>query len=130
MVLSGMSEMAHVEENIRVAKEAWPETLTAKELELFDQVKEIYRLKIKVECTDCCYCMSCPQEIEIVPIFQLYNNIYMYNSLKDLQKFYKHLLNQEKDAGKCVECGICEAACPQKLPIIQHLKEAHKIIAN
>ena len=85
---------------------------------------------MKVDCTDCCYCMFCPEEIKIVPIFQLYNNIFMYNSLKDSQEFYKHLLNQEKDAAKCVECGICEAVCPQNLSIIQHLKEAHKIMAG
>lgn len=130
VVLSGMSEMAHVEENIRVATEAFPHTLTAKELELIDQVKEIYRSKMKVDCTGCYYCMSCPEEVKIAPIFEFYNNVYMYDSLKDAQNFYKHIINQGKDAAKCVECGACETACPQGLAIIQHLKEAHQILAE
>lgn len=130
VVLSGMSEMAHVEENIRVSQDALPNTLTKKDLELIEQVKEIYHSKMKVDCTGCYYCMSCPEDIYIAPIFEYYNNVYMYNSLEDSQKVYQRFIEQKKDASKCVACGACEQACPQGLSIIQYLKDAHRVLTD
>lgn len=130
VVLSGMSEMKHVEENIQIAEKALPNTLGKKELELIDQIKGVYQSKTKVDCTGCFYCMPCPQQVVIAPIFEYYNNVFMYNTLEESKNVYQQIMEREKDAARCVECGVCEEACPQSLSIMQHLKEAHKVLVG
>jgi predicted aldo/keto reductase-like oxidoreductase len=85
-------------------------------------------------CTGCNYCMPCPQNIQIPRLFGIMNNHRVYNLTNHAKHQYKEVMRDEKkgrgeDASKCVECGACEAKCPQKLPIIQQLKEVHKALA-
>lgn len=124
VVLSGMSTMEHVKENIKTASQT--SKLTSKELEIIDRVTEVYRDKIKVDCTSCRYCIPCPTNVAIPDIFQQYNDIYVYNRLEYSQSNYKHLIENEKDASQCIECGECQAICPQGLEIIQLLKDSEE----
>lgn len=124
VVLSGMSTMEHVKENIETSSET--NKLTPKELDIIDRVTDIYKEKIKVDCTSCRYCIPCPTNVAIPDIFQQYNDIYVYDRLEESQNNYKHLIDSEKDAINCIECGECEAICPQNLEIIQLLKDADK----
>ncbi|MGA2162421.1 MAG: aldo/keto reductase, partial [Methanoregula sp.] len=57
VVLSGMNNEAHIDENIRVAGSALPQSLTPDDIARIDQVKETYRRLMKVGCTGCGYCM-------------------------------------------------------------------------
>lgn len=122
VVLSGMSTMAQVKENIETASESTK--LSPKELAIIDRVTKVYRDKIQVDCTSCRYCMPCPSNVAIPNIFQQYNDIYVYDQLEQSQNNYKHLIENQKDASMCIECGECEAICPQNLAIIELLKEA------
>lgn len=124
-VLSGMTTMEHVVENIETAKEAFPNSLTDEEMKIIERVKQVYLARTKVNCTECRYCMPCPAEVQIPRIFSMYNNASIYNNKKPAVNFYKRLTENSKHAEACVECGQCEEACPQKLPIRQLLKEAH-----
>ena len=129
VVLSGMGNIDELQENIDTFSTALPNSLTSEEIELINKVKDVYKSKTKVHCTECKYCVPCPQKVMIPNIFSSYNSIYLYNTEKDSLKFYENIAGKS-DASLCVECGICEEACPQNLPIIQYLKDAHKVLAR
>lgn len=125
-VLSGMSNMEQIEENIKIAEDAHPCSLTEDELELIDEVKEVYESKTMVDCTSCKYCIPCPGEIAIPRIFSLYNNKHIYDSVKESKFWYSKLVESGHDASKCTGCKQCEEACPQKIEIVDSLQYAHK----
>lgn len=128
-ILSGMGAMDEVKENIRIMEKAAPNSLGDDELALIDKVKSFYKQRIKVDCTDCKYCMPCPNGVVIPGIFGLYNDASIYGTVKESKGHYQHLGSQDKDASQCIECGQCEAACPQNLAIINLLKDAHQALA-
>ncbi|MDF2530583.1 MAG: aldo/keto reductase [Clostridia bacterium] len=126
LLLSGMSDMEQVKENLQIMDSATVNNLSIEELKTIDKVRDIYEAKTKVKCTGCNYCVPCPNNIPIPNIFGLYNESNIYNVGEQSKAFYKRVMKAEKGVLSCVECGICETKCPQKLPIIQHLKEAHE----
>lgn len=128
LVLSGMSTMKHVVENLATASEGSPKSLTKKELELIDKVTAIYNNKVKVGCTSCEYCLPCPEGVSIPSIFKLYNNFYVYGAEDLSRESYNRMIELERDARKCVECGACESVCPQFIQIIQALKDADQVL--
>lgn len=115
-------------ENVKTASEACVDSLSKKELDLIDKVTSIYKENIKVGCTSCEYCLPCPQDVSIPDIFELYNNIYVYGTEEESKKSYERMIELEKDASKCIECGACESECPQHLEIINFLKDADKVL--
>ncbi|KAF0198052.1 MAG: aldo/keto reductase [Bacillota bacterium] len=123
VILSGMSTLEQVKENIEILSEAKPRSLSEAEVTIIGKVRELYHQKIKVLCTDCGYCLPCPQSVAIPQLFSLYNEASMYNL--DMTRSYSSMQEHQSDASLCVECGQCLTACPQALPITDHLKEAH-----
>ena len=130
LLLSGMSTLEHVQENVETAKSANANSFTKEDLALVDDVTSIYKKNIKVGCTSCEYCLPCPEGVAIPSIFDMYNNVYVYGTELESKNRYKALIKADKDSTKCVECGICESLCPQHLNIIQDLKYGHKILAK
>jgi len=130
VVLSGMNEMEQVEENIRVAGLVGPGTLTAEEKALIDEVKAVYRKRMKIGCTQCGYCMPCPSGVNIPGCFTLFNNAHMLDDVATNRIFYDVHIGADHDASNCVECGQCEEACPQGLPITDWLKETAKLFGG
>ncbi|NLL82135.1 MAG: aldo/keto reductase [Tissierellia bacterium] len=126
VVLSGMSTLDQVKENIKIANEGFPKSLSKKELSLIDKVTEVYKKRVKVGCTSCDYCQPCPSNVAIPEIFEIYNNIYVYDTVADSKDSYKGLKEKSKDVSQCIECEVCENICPQHLEIISLLKEAEK----
>ncbi|MEC9488970.1 MAG: aldo/keto reductase [Halanaerobium sp.] len=129
VVLSGMSTMEQVVENVETADRAEPNTFSKDELALINEVKEMYREKMKVACTGCGYCMPCPQGVLIKYIFSHYNEAHMYGELEDARKVYSRMMEDEKDGSVCIDCGQCVEACPQNLPIPELLQEIHADLA-
>lgn len=130
VVLSGLNEEDHIEENVRIASETQPHTLTQQELKLFSEVKETYLKIMKVGCTGCSYCMPCPKGVNIPLCFSFYND---YSMNKGAQPRFQYLLmtsdamgGKNSLASQCIECGKCEKVCPQHLPIKAHLKSVRK----
>lgn len=117
IILSGMSTMDQVIENINISKEAKANSLSKSELNAVEKVKDIYKSRIKVNCTTCGYCMPCPQGVDIPRNFTIYNNYYMF----DEEKGYENL--KEKDASHCIQCKICETHCPQSIEISKELEK-------
>jgi len=125
-VFSGMGEMDQVKENLKVADEALPASLTEDDLELYERVKEVYRDLMKIECTGCGYCLPCPRGVNIPLCFNLYNQKYMFNvgqSFDYLTMLGGVISGQEAYAGLCTDCGKCIKACPQKLEIPELLND-------
>ncbi len=129
-VLSGMSTMGQVKENIRFASEEHTGTLSVQELQLYTKAKEFFKSRIKVGCTQCGYCMPCSQKIPISFILELYNDAYMYNAFEDSQRAYKVFIKPENRADKCTACAECEEKCPQKVPIIECMKKADELLGK
>jgi len=127
LVLSGMSNMDHVVENVRIANDAAANSLTAAELDLVNQAKAFYLNRTKVNCTGCEYCLPCPAGVAIPSLFTMYNEASIYNLKREnVVKNYARMAESGKHAALCVECGQCEDSCPQNLPIRRHLKEVHQ----
>jgi predicted aldo/keto reductase-like oxidoreductase len=126
IVLSGMSTIEQVKENIELVSNTLRNTLTDEELQLIDRVTDLYNQKVKVGCTSCEYCQPCPSNVAIPDIFEMYNNMYVYDTVDQSKKSYSKLMESSKDAFNCIECGQCEDICPQHLEIISLLKEAHR----
>ncbi|HYE82993.1 MAG TPA: aldo/keto reductase [Clostridia bacterium] len=125
LALSGMSTMEQVVENLKIAESSMADSLSEKELNTIDKVREIYKSLTRVKCTGCQYCLPCPNNVSIPEIFSYYNEAAAYNIHGESVKKYADMKKSGKDASLCIECGKCEGACPQQLPIIRHLKEAH-----
>lgn len=116
VVLSGMSDINQVIENVNISNEAKEGSLKKVEMDLIDSVKEIFKSKIKVNCTACRYCMPCPQGVDIPKNFSVYNDYYVFGD----SKAYNDLKDKEK-ALNCVKCGICETHCPQSINIAEEM---------
>jgi predicted aldo/keto reductase-like oxidoreductase len=128
VVLSGMSTLDHVKENIKTASEGLSNSLTQEELSLIDEVTKVYTEGIKVGCTACEYCLPCPQNVVIPDVFEYYNNLYVYGTEKESKNAYNRLIELEKDSSRCIECGACEEACPQHINIREQLKNADIVL--
>ncbi len=125
VVLSGMSTIEQVKENITIAESGLPNSLTPEETSCIEAVKDYFKRRLKINCTDCKYCLPCPHGVRIPQVFSIYNDASMWDSLPAARKHYERMISKSGDASLCVECGNCEALCPQNLTIIEYLKEAH-----
>ncbi|WP_461366412.1 aldo/keto reductase [Candidatus Darwinibacter acetoxidans] len=129
IILSGMSRWSDVKENLRVLSEAEPQSLSKEELAVIAQAQEIYNQRVQIPCTDCRYCLPCPQNVAIPRIFRLFNEASMYNSFDGDRFLYEQLVSSNKDASQCIACGNCESVCPQQLEIIELLQMADRAFA-
>ncbi len=126
VLLSGMSAPSHVDQNLAIAGNARPGVLTAADRDTFRRIEEAYRLLCPIPCTKCRYCMPCPNGVSIPDILEMYNERVMYDNLSAPGRTYNLLLPPANRADKCVQCGQCEEACPQKIPIMEWLPKIHK----
>lgn len=124
VVLSGMSDMEQVEDNVKTFSPFVP--LSLKEKELVADVAGAIKSRTKNGCTGCAYCMPCPFGVNIPQNFKIWNELSMYgNKAKAKQAYFKDLSEKER-AEHCQKCGKCEEVCPQALSIRQNLEEASK----
>ena len=123
LVLSGMSTMEQVEDNLATAEAALPGSLGKEEKMIIGEAKEFYRSRIRIGCTNCQYCMPCPSGVNIPELFWGYNHDGMFDDFDKGQYWTTKFIKPEARAYNCVECGQCESQCPQGLPIMEHLKK-------
>ena len=119
MVLSGMSELTQMQDNISFMKEY--RHLTTEEKTAIRKVCEVFRSQNLIPCTSCHYCVEenhCPKNILIPDMFALLNSKKQFASWNQ-DYYYGNVLtiNGHGRAGACIKCGKCEQVCPQKLPI-------------
>lgn len=123
-ILSGMSTMEQVEDNLRIFDVPQGESLTEEDRRLYSEVKATYMACTKTRCTGCRYCQPCPMGVKIPNIFQGYDTTLLRHG-GSFKEGYGRIVAENADASRCVGCRKCERACPQQLPIVQYLKEIH-----
>jgi len=124
VVLSGMSSTLIVESNLRSAQNF--RTLTDKESAVYDSMVEVFRESYKVNCTGCNYCLPCPKGINIPSCFSAYNTSYAQGLRSGIMLYATSTAAVTKNPTSprlCNDCGKCEKACPQNLPIREDLKK-------
>ena len=130
VVLSGMNDEAHITENIRTCSDALPGSMTAEEHDVISRAAGVYRIKMKVPCTGCAYCMPCPFGVNIPNCFQLYNQYYMVPGRLMTRIWYGVQLmggmGVPAYAGLCRNCGKCMKACPQHIAVPDELRKVSK----
>jgi predicted aldo/keto reductase-like oxidoreductase len=123
VVLSGMNEESHIEENMKIADEAYPNSLTGAELQLVKKVEQKYRKLMKTGCTGCRYCLPCPSGVDIPSCFEIYDNFYLSGNESEAKLMYAAkpggIIRGDVPgyASQCVQCGQCVEKCPQHLDI-------------
>ncbi len=133
LVLSGMSSMQQVKENVEYAGRSGIGRFTEEERDTVRRVSEEYRNLIAVPCTMCGYCMPCEHGVDIPKVFALYNDALGFSrdeaQIERARQFYVQHLDQTR-ATDCIECGACESKCPQQIAISRVLKEAHQELSH
>jgi uncharacterized protein len=127
LVLSGMSTFDQVKENVEIADRSGPGALTPSEYKLIARARSAFKKLRPIPCTSCGYCQPCKQGVDIPRIFEFYNNGIMHQDMKRASFYYNFpiSMNPDQRADKCIDCGECEEACPQKIPIAKWLKKVH-----
>lgn len=131
MLLSGMSSMPQLVENLAVADRSGPGVLSNTDFALIERVKEARQKLNPLPCTGCGYCMPCENGVEIPRIFQLYSNGVMFDDMKTARFFYRiafSALREDQRADRCIECHKCEEKCPQKIAISEWLKKVDTVL--
>jgi len=123
LVLSGMSTMEQVKENLKIADYGIAGSLTDEERDLIFEVKEAFEARTYVACSDCNYCMPCKNGVNIPQNLNLLNELYIYQNMPRTAASYSFLSINESSAVSCTECGECEEKCTQDIPIREYLKE-------
>ena len=126
MVLSGMSNMEQLMDNISYMKEFVP--MNAEETELVHKAAEMIKDSIAIPCTGCSYCTEgCPMQIAIPDLFRVYNKS-KRGEITDVEanEEYRQLTESGGKARECLACGQCQGACPQHLEIINYLNDVAK----
>ena len=124
LLLSGMSAMDQLEENLNLADNAVAGMLGESEKSVYAEVLESVNRACKIRCTGCNYCMPCPVGVNIPGCFSSYNTIYSLGYVEGMKQFITSTgFTSERGSSPslCIKCGKCEPHCPQKLPIMKDL---------
>ncbi|HBT95595.1 MAG TPA: Fe-S oxidoreductase [Coriobacteriia bacterium] len=124
-VLSGMSDLEQMSENIALFSDFKP--LDASEREVIARILAELEKLPTIACTSCGYCLNdCPENIAIPGIFETMNELTLFGNERGAKFGYSWETkgHKRRSASACSECGACEEVCPQQLPIRKHLKEA------
>ncbi len=129
LVLSGMSTMEQVVENLASAGRSGVGTMSEAEQALLAQAREVYLSLMAVPCTGCRYCLPCPQGVAIPDVLGAYNEAKMFGDLDRASQFYGWI--DEKARGDaCIECGECLEKCPQGIDIPEWMKKVHEALGQ
>ncbi|NBJ92972.1 aldo/keto reductase [Parablautia muri] len=121
-VLSGMSNVAQMEDNLSYMKNFKP--LDEEEQLAIRKAQEAINGVKSIPCTGCHYCTAgCPKKIPIPEIFAARNKQLVWGQLEEGKADYAQAVKDAGCAGACVACGQCERACPQQIKIIEKLKD-------
>ena len=146
VVLSGMSTMQQVIENVESADKSGTNTLTEDELQTISELRETYKTQDVVPCTNCGYCMPCPNGVTIPGVFRILNEIaywgergrertaFFYDRMvktpEELEKKRSEGDEAEGAASLCIQCGECLDKCPQQIDIPERMEKANLIFKD
>lgn len=127
VALSGMSDLQMLAENAAICSDAV--ALSVADQHAIDEHLRKLQAMADLYCTGCGYCKPCPQKVDIPAVFGRYNQARVYGFWEHARASYRWLTKGGLAADHCIECGACEAKCPQKIEIRRQLKEAHQALA-
>lgn len=120
VVLSGMTTMDQLEDNLKTFENFKP--LSEAEQAVVKDVVDTLNSRVQNGCTGCAYCMPCPAGVDIPRCFSMWNTYHTYQNYNIVKRSWENM-EEGKKPKNCVECGMCERACPQGLSIRQDLKK-------
>jgi hypothetical protein len=129
VVLSGMSAMDQVEENLQSASRSQIQAFGETEHALIAEIREKYRARTVVPCTACNYCMPCPNGVNIPGNFGFFNYAHLFDDVAGARFKYQVFLTEEQRSGSCIACGVCEELCPQAIPISEWMPKVGALLA-
>jgi len=143
VVLSGMSNMQQVKENIESANKSVYNSLIEEEMQTISELREVYDKYDLVPCTSCRYCLPCPNGVSIPWVFRLLNDLgywgehgkarilFFYDRMAKTQEALEKGISQgdevEGAAILCIQCGECLEKCPQQIDIPEIMGKANAI---
>lgn len=134
VALSGMGSEEMLDENLKLVSKENYNLMINDESERIQNIASKFKELSDVVCTGCGYCMPCPNEVNIKQIFTFMIRYQVYGQKEDTKNMYAQIGKVRwltgKDATACIECEECLEKCPQNIPIIDQLKEAHKILGS
>jgi len=146
VVLSGMSAMQHVVENVKSANNSVSNILTEDELQSIDELREAYNKYTLVPCTYCRYCLPCPNGVSIPFVIRLLNDVYYWGAdgIAQISYFYKGMAKTQEDLEQkiaegdeadgapslCIQCGECLEKCPQQIDIPDIMEKTNAIFED
>jgi hypothetical protein len=128
VVLSGMSTLEQVEENIGSASASGPGVLSSTEVELVSKARDVMNSLSPIPCTRCEYCLPCPNGVNIPRNFDVYNQVAMFDALDDCRIEYKRWIPDDQKAAACIQCDECLSKCPQQIPISTWLPVVEEVL--
>jgi len=130
VAISGMNTLEMVEGNAATASREEP--LSGEERQRVLEMLEENKRLADLYCTGCGYCLPCPNGVNIPECFRLMNLHRVYGLTEAARQRYRWFNEEQgnRNADACQECGECEPKCPQKIPIIEQLKETHRALGG
>lgn len=129
VVLSGMSSLDQVNENLKLADEASDIPWNEKDELAIRKARSIIEGLQAVNCTTCGYCMPCPEGINIPRSLSLFNDHHVFNDT-NAGKRYRMILSERERASSCIQCGECLEKCPQNILIPDELKRVAELFES
>ncbi|MBO7196590.1 MAG: aldo/keto reductase [Clostridia bacterium] len=125
VILSGMSTMDQLEDNIKTFSEDKP--LSDSEIDVLYSIAE--SLKNNIPCTACRYCTEgCPMGLNIPMLIEVYNDLRYAPGVNSASKI--EFMPEDKRPSACIGCGACVHACPQNIDIPTVLSDFDKLLAT
>lgn len=125
VILSGMSTFEQVRQNVEIAQRLTVGNLSENELQLIQEVKRTLESYAVINCTECGYCMPCPNGVDIPGNFRVYNETIMFEDFEGGKGIYRWFQSQKIAASFCTKCGECLSKCPQGLEIPSLMEKVH-----
>jgi predicted aldo/keto reductase-like oxidoreductase len=120
VILSGMSSMEQVEDNLQTFSPFKP--FTQEEFQAAEEIVKLINSRVQNGCTGCRYCMPCPAGVNIPGCFSAWNTYHMFQNYNVVKWKWEQEIGPKGQASNCIGCGACETKCPQKLSIREDLK--------